>query len=99
MQVQQLLQQQLGPQLEVVPSQYPPPLWRQALAQVLGVVQMGALGGVVAGEKIFEAAGVPVPEWWVPLSGARRGGRIGGQIFLGGQVGTQGGVDNRREGV
>jgi hypothetical protein len=63
MQVQQLLKQQLGPELEVVPSQYPPAAWRQALSQVLGVVQMGALGGVIAGEKLFEAAGVPVPQW------------------------------------
>lgn len=63
MQVQQLLQQQLGPELEVVPSQYPPAVWRQGLAQVLGVVQMGALGGVIVGEKLFEAAGVPVPQW------------------------------------
>lgn len=63
MQVQQLLQQQLGPELEVVGTQYPPPAWKAGLAQVLGMVQMGALGGVVLGEKVFEAAGVPVPQW------------------------------------
>jgi hypothetical protein len=63
MQVQQLLQQQLGPQLEVVGSQYPPPAWRVGLAQALGLAQMGALGGVIFGEKLFEAAGMPVPQW------------------------------------
>lgn len=63
MQVQQLLQQQFGPEMEVVGSQYPPPVWRQGLAQALGMVQMGALGGVIAGDKLFEAAGVAVPEW------------------------------------
>jgi hypothetical protein len=65
MQVQQLLKQQLGPQLEVAGSQYPPKPWKAGLAQVLSYVQMGALGGIVFGEKLFEAASVPVPEWWV----------------------------------
>lgn len=32
-------------------------------AQVVGLAQMGALGGVVFGERLFEAAGVPVPPW------------------------------------
>jgi len=63
MQVKQLLEQQFGPGMEVVGSQYPPALWRQGLAQALGVVQMGALGGVIAGEKLFEVLGVPVPQW------------------------------------
>ena len=63
MQVKQLLQQQFGPELEVVGSQYPPPVWRQALAQGVGMAQMGALGGVIFGDKLFEAAGAPVPQW------------------------------------
>lgn len=63
MQVQQLLQQQLGPGLEVMGTQYPPQPWKAGLAQVLGYAQMGALGGVMFGEKVFEAAGVAVPQW------------------------------------
>jgi hypothetical protein len=41
MQVQQLLQQQFGPGMEVVGSQYPPAPWRQALAQVRVVASEG----------------------------------------------------------
>lgn len=63
MQVKQLLQQQLGPQLEVVGTQYPPKPLNAWLAGALGYVQMGALAGVVVGEKLFEAANMPVPQW------------------------------------
>ncbi|KAF6264760.1 hypothetical protein COO60DRAFT_1482516 [Scenedesmus sp. NREL 46B-D3] len=60
MQAQQLLQQRfLG--MEVVGSTYPVPATKQALAQGLGLVQMGGFGFVIFGEKLFEFMGCAAP--------------------------------------
>lgn len=52
------------PGVEVIGTAYPTPLWKAKLAQAIGYVQMGALAGVLALDKICEFAGTPVPDWY-----------------------------------
>lgn len=90
MQVAQLLHNELGPDLEVLGSQYPPAPWRASLAQGAGLVQMAALGGVMFGERLFEAAGVqPVPQWYADNVAANRFGAGIGVWLVGNMASNQ----------
>ena len=47
----------IAPEVSVEGGEYPPGTGRQLAAKVLGFVQMGFLGFVIAGENLFQVLG------------------------------------------
>ncbi len=64
MQVKQLLEQ-VFPGIEVAGTTYPLSPSKRLLVQAVSAAQMGALGLVFAGDRLFSALGVPPPAWYV----------------------------------
>jgi len=52
------------PQLSVMGDNYPPPLWRHHLAQILGILKFLVVMCVATGFNIFEKIGQPTPAFW-----------------------------------
>ena len=47
----------IAPEVSVEGGEYPPGTGRQLAAKVLGFVQMGFLGFIIAGENLFQVLG------------------------------------------
>jgi hypothetical protein len=62
MQVRDLLER-AAPGIEVVGSTYPLSPGRAAAAKAVGAAQLAGFGLVLLGDRGFEAAGLPAPEW------------------------------------
>lgn len=84
MQVRELLERH-HPGMMVLGSAYPPPPWRAGLARAVGLAQMGGFALVGFGERLFEAAGAPVPAWYSENVAANRIG-AGLAVWLGGNL-------------
>ncbi|KVI03368.1 selT-like protein [Cynara cardunculus var. scolymus] len=71
------------PGLNVVLSNYPPPLPKRLVAKVVPVVQFGVIGVVMAGEHIFPRLGFAAPPPWYYSLRANRFGTISSTWLLG----------------
>ncbi len=84
MQAKELLEASLT--TEVIGSTYPVAPLRGAAAQLMGVAQIAAGAGVLFGERLFEAAGLPAPPaWYVTHVASNRFG-AGIAVWLGGNL-------------
>ncbi|CAK0784128.1 hypothetical protein CVIRNUC_007331 [Coccomyxa viridis] len=72
MQAQQVLRQRF-PGMEVVPSTYPVSPQKALLAQVVMGLQFGGIAAVLAGDKIFPALGMEMPQLLAQMQEKRMG--------------------------
>uniref|UniRef100_A0A6A7FNW7 SelT-like protein n=1 Tax=Hirondellea gigas TaxID=1518452 RepID=A0A6A7FNW7_9CRUS len=56
------------PHIYIMGDNYPPPSWRQNLAQILGLVKILLVLCVVVNINIFERIGQPTPAFWTWLT-------------------------------
>ncbi|XP_020593214.1 selT-like protein [Phalaenopsis equestris] len=70
------------PGIEVILSNYPPPLPKRIASKVVPVAQVGLIAIIVAGEHIFPRLGMAPPPWYYSLR-ANRFGAIASTWLLG----------------
>ncbi|XP_051227005.1 selT-like protein isoform X2 [Lolium perenne] len=61
------------PGIHVVLENYPPPFPKRALSKVVPVIQVGAIGTLMAGDQIFPRFGMVPPPWYYSLRANRFG--------------------------
>ncbi|KAJ0978265.1 hypothetical protein J5N97_013750 [Dioscorea zingiberensis] len=71
------------PGIEVILTNYPPPLPKRLLSKLVPVVQFGVIGIVMAGEQIFPRLGFMAPPPWYFNLRANRFGSIATTWLLG----------------
>lgn len=70
------------PGIDVILTNYPPPLPKRLLGKLVPVLQMGAIGVIVAGDQIFPRLGMAPPAWYFSLQ-ANKFGAIASTWLLG----------------
>uniref|UniRef100_A0A0D3ECH3 SelT-like protein n=2 Tax=Brassica oleracea TaxID=3712 RepID=A0A0D3ECH3_BRAOL len=71
------------PGLDVVLANYPPPAPKRLLAKVVPVAQMGVIGMIVAGDRIFPMIGIAHPPAWFNSLRANRFGSMASTWLIG----------------
>jgi selT/selW/selH-like putative selenoprotein len=61
------------PGIHVVLENYPPPFPKRALSKIMPVIQVGAIGTLMAGDQIFPRFGMVPPPWYYSLRANRFG--------------------------
>ncbi|KAM0830010.1 hypothetical protein ACQ4PT_066501 [Festuca glaucescens] len=61
------------PGIHVVLENYPPPFPKRALSKIVPVIQVGAIGTLMAGDQIFPRFGMVPPPWYYSLRANRFG--------------------------
>ncbi|XP_047059039.1 selT-like protein [Lolium rigidum] len=61
------------PGIHVVLENYPPPFPKRALGKIVPVIQVGAIGTLMAGDQIFPRFGMVPPPWYYSLRANRFG--------------------------
>jgi hypothetical protein len=84
-QAQQAISHRL-PGVEVVPSNYPPPPYKAALARLLGYLQYAAITAAIFAERVLPMLGYPVTVELAQAIKQKRVGVIVGTWFLGNMV-------------
>ena len=79
--------EQVAPEVSVEGGEYPPGTGRQLAAKIVGFVQMGFLGLIIAGENIFQVLGQPLPAFLSQIQGNKWGFGMGAW-FIGNQLST-----------
>ncbi|XP_010454014.1 PREDICTED: selT-like protein isoform X2 [Camelina sativa] len=71
------------PGLDVILANYPPPAPKRLLAKVVPVAQMGVIGMIVAGDRIFPMIGIAQPPAWFHSLRANRFGSMASTWLIG----------------
>ncbi len=67
----------IAPEVSVEGGEYPPGTGRQIAAKIVGFVQMGFLGFIIAGENLFQVLGRPLPAFYTQIQGNKWGYGMG----------------------
>ncbi|CAN7006040.1 hypothetical protein IGI04_009763 [Brassica rapa subsp. trilocularis] len=71
------------PGLDVILANYPAPAPKRLLAKVVPVVQMGVIGMIVAGDRVFPLIGIAQPPAWFNSLRANRFGSMASTWLVG----------------
>ncbi|XP_013622712.1 PREDICTED: selT-like protein [Brassica oleracea var. oleracea] len=71
------------PGLDVILANYPAPAPKRLLAKVVPVVQMGVIGMIVAGDRVFPMIGIAQPPAWFNSLRANRFGSMASTWLVG----------------
>ncbi|XP_010443608.1 PREDICTED: selT-like protein [Camelina sativa] len=71
------------PGLDVILANYPPPQPKRLLAKVVPVAQMGVIGMIVAGDRVFPMIGIAQPPAWFHSLRANRFGSMASTWLIG----------------